>query len=460
MNKQETSSEKIREIFDQQKTFFGSQQTKDLKFRKDMLRKLKNSIQKHEAEIIEALHKDLHKSKEEAFLTEIGIIYSELDHHLSKLNSWAKPENVSTPMVLLPSTGKIISEPLGNALIVSPWNYPFQLAINPLIGAISAGNCAIVKPSPDSAHTALVIEKVISTCFDAEYVACIHGGKETNGRLFEFSFDVVCFTGSSKVGRIFMEKFARHLSRMILELGGKSPCIVHEDADLQLAARRVIWGKSVNAGQTCIAPDYLLVHHSVKEDLVQKMKIEMNKMFGNDIHASPYFGRMIHDDAFERVSSYLKEGEILLGGKTDAADKFIEPTVLKVDNLNSEVMQTEIFGPVLPLITYNTLEEAFEIIENRPKPLAFYFFGKNQSAKTALRRISSGGACINDTLMHVAHHKLPFGGVGNSGQGSYHGKFSFEAFSHRRAVVSTPVWMDLPFKYPPYKFFEWIKKMF
>ena len=456
----ETSKQRIKELYDLQKSFYQSGKTRDIPFRKEMLKKLKSSIKSYEKEITDALWKDLHKCYEEAFLTEIGIIYSEIDYHIKNLKSWARPEKIMSPLVLLPSSSRIVNEPLGNALIVSPWNYPFQLAIIPLIGAISAGNCAIVKPSPDSVNTAMIIEKIIKECFDDNYVGCIQGGKETNEHLFEIPFDVVFFTGSSKVGSIFMEKFAPHLSKMILELGGKSPCIVDENADIKLAARRIIWGKTINSGQTCIAPDYLLIHTSVKDEFVKRIGSELNEMFGNDIQKSENYGRMITADAFERVSGYMEEGEILLGGKTDASEKFIEPTLLEVNDLQSEVMKTEIFGPVLPVIAFKSLTEVYDIIKSRPKPLAFYYFGDSDTSKNVLKNITSGGACVNDTLMHVANHKIPFGGVGNSGQGSYHGKFSFDAFTHKRSVVKTPTWIDLPLKYAPFRHFPLIKKLF
>ena len=456
----ETSKEAISHIFEQQKAFYKTQQTKQISFRIEKLKNLKSAIQKYEKEIAASLWQDLHKCYEEAFLTEIGIVYSEIDHHIKHLKRWAQPKRVISPIVLQPSQSKVISEPLGIALIVSPWNYPFQLLINPLIGAISAGNCAMVKPSPDAAKTAATIDKIISETFENEYITCIHGGRETNENLFQFPFDVVCFTGSSTVGKIFMKKFAPHLSKMILELGGKSPTIVDEGANLKISARRIIWGKTINAGQTCIAPDYVLVHEHIKNEFLMHLQAELKGMYGDDIQANKRYGRIITANAFARVSSYLNQGKIVFGGKTDEATKFIEPTVLEVNNLESDVMKTEIFGPILPIITYSEIEQAYEIIENRPKPLAFYYFGKSHKAHAVLQRITSGGACINDTLMHVANHKIPFGGVGNSGQGNYHGKFSFVAFSHQRSVLSTPSWIDLPLKYAPYKYFDWIKKLF
>lgn len=455
----ETSKDRINFLFDAQKNYFQAQETKSIAFRKSQLKKLKSAILKFEKKIADALWQDLHKSYEEAYLTEIGIVLSELDNHLKNLNSWSKNQSVSSPMFLFPSSSKLISEPLGQALIVSPWNYPFQLIINPLIGAISAGNCAIIKPSPDTPQVAKVLEEMISETFDVNYIAIIHGGRETNEALFEFPFDIVFFTGSSKVGSIFMENFAKHLTKVVLELGGKSPCIVDESANIEVAARRIIWGKTVNSGQTCIAPDHVWVHKSQRKKLVEQIKIELKKMLGDDIQKCDYYGRMITPQAFERVNSYMKDGEIVLGGKSSADEKFIEPTLLLNPSLESPVMQDEIFGPVLPVLEFEQMDEVYEFLKTHPKPLAFYYFGKSSQAKEVLARTTSGGVCINDTLMHIVNHNLPFGGVGNSGQGNYHGKYSFDAFSHQRAVVSTPTWIDLPLKYAPYKYFSWIKKI-
>lgn len=455
----ETHRDKISEIFEKQKAFFQTQVTKPVAFRKAQLKKLKQTILKNEENIQEALWKDLHKSPQEAYLTEIGIVLSEIDLHLKKLTRWSQTKSVTSPLVLFPSKSKILFEPLGQALIVSPWNYPFQLVINPLVGAISAGNCSIIKPSPDAPHTARVVEQMISEVFDENYIAAILGGKETNENLFEIPFDVVFFTGSSKVGRIFMQAFGKHLSKVVLELGGKSPCIIDRDADIEIAARRVIWGKTVNAGQTCIAPDYVWVHSSQQAAFVENVKKELESMFGIDLQQSELYGRMITPQAFDRVNSYIDASKVILGGKTDRENKFIEPTLVLNPALDEPVMQEEIFGPVLPILTFDKMQEVYNFLQNKPKPLAFYYFGKSKMAKEVLSKTSSGGACINDTLMHIVNHHLPFGGVGNSGLGHYHGKFSFEAFSHQRAVVQTPTWVDLPLKYAPYQFFKWIKKI-
>ena len=457
-NMQETSRKIIQEIFSKQRQFFHSQATKPIAYRKEMLRKLQSAIHQHENEIAEALHQDLNKSFEEAYLTEIGIVYSELKLHIKKIRNWSKAQHVATPLVLFPSKSTLLHEPLGNALIISPWNYPFQLIMNPLIGAISAGNCAIIKPSPDAPSVAKVIEKIISSTFDKEYIACIQGGKETNENLFHFPFDVVFFTGSSHVGSIVMQAFAKHLSKVILELGGKSPCIVDADANVKIAAKRIAWGKTINAGQTCIAPDYIFLHESIKSNFIEKFVDALQDMHGTDIKQSKYYGRIVHLQAFDRLTEYLNDGEIVIGGNTDKSQKFLEPTVLEKVELESSVMQEEIFGPILPIITFDNRQEIYTYLKRQPQPLALYYFGKSE--KEVLQNTTSGGACINDTLVHIVNHKLPFGGVGNSGLGQYHGKYSFDSFSHLRAVVSTPTWIDIPLKYAPYKFFDWIKHLF
>ncbi len=458
MNVASTSKEKIQELFSLQKEFFESQATKSIRFRLDALQALKLSIKKYEDNVLEALWNDLHKSAQEAYYTELAIVYSEIDYQIKNLSKWAQPQYALPTLTTFPATGKMIFEPLGMALIVSPWNYPFHLSLNTLIGAISGGNCSIVKPSPDAAHTANIINKIISETFPPNFIACISGGRDVNEFLFDIPFDVVCFTGSSKVGSIFMEKFAKHLSKMILELGGKSPCIVNCDANINLAAKRIVWGKTINAGQTCIAPDYLWVHEDVKDELLKYMESYAKEFFGENPKESPYYGRMIHDDAQKRVSSYLSLGTPAFGGSTSDEERFIEFTPLLNVDPQSEVMQTEIFGPILPVYSFKDMDEPINIIKNKPKPLAFYYFGSSQSSKKVFTEVTSGGACINDTLMHIANHRMPFGGVGYSGQGNYHGRYSFEAFSHKRSISMTPTWIDVPVKYTPYPLYNFVKK--
>jgi aldehyde dehydrogenase (NAD+) len=453
-----TSKEKIEALVASHRLFFNKHQTKSVDFRIEGLKKLKSAIVKNETRIADALHTDLHKSFEEAYLTEISIVLAEIEYHLKKIKQWVEPQKVSTPMHLLPSSSQIIFEPLGLALIIAPWNYPFQLVINPLVGAISAGCCAIVKPSPYTPSVAKVIEEILSEIFDENYISVVQGDREVNTFLLEQKTDVIFFTGSPALGKVVMTAAAQHLTPVILELGGKSPCIVDADANLDIAAKRIMWGKCINAGQTCIAPDYIFVHETVKEELIEKMKLSVHKIYGEDIQQNKYYPRIVNKNAFTRLSSYLKTANIRFGGESEESEKYIAPTVVDNIDFNSPIMQDEIFGPILPIISFTKIEDAISYINKNEKPLAFYYFGNNKNAKHVLQNTSSGGGCINDTLMHIANHNLPFGGVGNSGQGKYHGKGSFLAFSNQRSIVSTPTWIDVPFKYPPFKYFEFIRK--
>ena len=455
----ETTEEIIVKHITDQRAFFSTQQTKDINYRLAQLNKLKQTIIEYQAKIEDALWKDLHKSPEEAYLTEISLVLREIDNHIKHLIKWAKPKKVTTPIFLLPSTSKIIYEPLGIALIVAPWNYPFQLLMNPLVGAISAGCCSILKPSPDTPNTAKIMEEMIAENFDSKYISVVQGGRETNTILFAQHFDIIFFTGSPKVGKVVMRAAAENLTPVILELGGKSPCIVDADADIDIAARRITWGKLINAGQTCIAPDYLYAHHSIKDELLNKIAANIKSMYGDDIKQSRFYPRIVNDHAMERLTGLLDQGKIYTGGEIDAKEKFIAPTI--IDNVEPDfsIMQEEIFGPILPVMTFENIEEPISYINKNEKPLALYYFGKNKKAEELLAKTTSGGACVNDTLMHIGNDNLPFGGVGNSGMGNYHGQESFLAFSHKRSVVTTPTWIDLPFKYIPFKYFKFLKKI-
>lgn len=455
----DTSEQIIEKLVKNQKDFFSSHQTMDLKFRINMLKQFKASILKYEKKITDALWIDLHKSYKEAYLTEISIVLQEINYHLKKIRCWSRPKPVSTPLQLLPSRSRIYHEPLGVALIVSPWNYPFQLLMNPLVGAISAGCCAVLKPSPYTPHVAQVMEELIRETFDEKYIGIVQGGREVNTILFNTRFDMIFYTGSPSVGKVVMKAASAYLTPVVLELGGKSPCIVDKDANLDIAAKRIAWGKTINAGQTCIAPDYLMAHESVKEALIEKICFHIEKMFGPDIKQSEYFPRIVNDKAFDRLTEYLKQGLIRCGGETDRDERFIAPVILDDVKPDDTVMQDEIFGPILPVMTFRHIDEALSFVNARQKPLAFYYFGNNHQAKNVLLKTTSGGACINDTIMHIVNHKMPFGGVGNSGLGKYHGHYSFLAFSNQRAVVKTPPWIDLPFKYVPFKYFNWIKRI-
>ncbi|TXD47721.1 aldehyde dehydrogenase [Polaribacter sp. IC073] len=454
-----TAEELIIKYIAGHRTFFSTQNTKDIDFRLTQLRTLKKAILQHQEKIENALWEDLHKSPEEAYLTEISIVTGEIDNHIRHLKRWAAPKKVSTPIHLFPSSSKVLYEPLGTALIVAPWNYPFQLLINSLVGAISAGCCSVLKPSPDTPTVAKVMENMISENFESDYISVVQGGRETNTILFAQNFDIIFFTGSPKVGKVVMKAAAENLTPVVLELGGKSPCIVDADANIEIAAKRITWGKLINAGQTCIAPDYLFAHESIKEELLDKIAKNIKLMYGDTVKESRFYPRIVNEKAVERLSGLLNEGKIHTGGEIDLKEKFVAPTIIDNVQPNFLVMQEEIFGPILPVMSFNHINEAISYINKNEKPLAFYYFGKNKKAKDVLAKTTSGGACVNDTLMHISNHHLPFGGVGNSGMGNYHGQESFLVFSNKRAVVTTPTWMDLPLKYVPFKYFKLIKKI-
>jgi aldehyde dehydrogenase (NAD+) len=360
---------------------------------------------------------------------------------------------------MMPSRTYVMSEPLGNALVISPWNYPVQLLLNPLVGAISAGCTALLKPSPYVPNVSATLEALIKECFDEKYVAVVQGNREVNKMLLDERFDIIFFTGSPQLGKEVMQAASRNLTPVILELGGKSPCVVDSSADINIAARRIAWAKTLNAGQTCVAPDYLLIHSSVKQQFVEAFKRELVKLHGEDVKQSRHFVRLVNDRAFKRVSSYLAQGRIVAGGKSDASQRYIEPTLLDDVSPTAPVMQEEIFGPILPMITFDAISEALDFVKKREKPLALYYFGTNSAGREFLHNTSSGGACINDAVMQIANENVPFGGVGTSGMGHYHGRYSFDAFSHKRSVVVTPTWLDLPFRYMPYKMFGLVKKI-
>lgn len=455
----DTAENTILEYVAKQRAFFSTQKTKGLGFRLSQLRKLKESIHNYQERIEEALWQDLRKSPEEAYLTEISIVTSEIDHHIKHLKKWANTKKVRTPIHLKPSSSKVIYEPLGVALIVAPWNYPMHLLLNPLVGSISSGCCSILKPSPDAPHLAKVIEDLIVENFNSNYIHVVQGGRETNTILFSQPFDFIFFTGSPKVGKVLMKAAAENLTPLILELGGKSPCIVDADADIDVAAKRIAWGKLINAGQTCIAPDYLFAHHSIKDELLNKIANNIQLMYGDNIKQSRFYSRIVNDQAVNRLSALLNQGKIHTGGEVDLKERFIAPTIIDDVKPSFLIMQEEIFGPILPVMTFVHIDEPINYINKNEKPLAFYYFGKKKKGQEVLRNTSSGGACINDVLMHIGNHHLPFGGVGNSGMGNYHGHESFLAFSNKRAVVTTPTWIDLPFKYIPFKYFKNLKKL-
>jgi len=454
-----TAENTIVQYIESQREFFYSNKTKDIGFRLEQLRKLKKAIVSNREKIEKALWVDLHKSPEEAYLTEISVVTQEIDNHIKHLRKWAKPKRVSTPLHLLPSSGKIMYEPLGIALIVAPWNYPFQLLINSLVGSISAGCCSVIKPAPDTPTVAKVIDDMISESFDSNYIATVQGRRDVNAILFDQRFDIIFFTGSPMLGKIVMKAASKNLTPVVLELGGKSPCIVDSGANIEVAAKRIAWGKLINAGQTCIAPDYLFVHESVKDELLDKIAATIKQMYGEDIKNSRYYPRIVNERAVNRLEGLLSQGKIHSGGEVDNKEKFIAPTIIDEVHPDHLVMQEEIFGPILPVMTFEHIDETIAYLKKNEKPLAFYYFGKSQKAKDILMKTTSGGACINDTIMHIANHNLPFGGVGNSGMGKYHGIESFLAFSNKRGVVKTPTWIDLPLKYVPFKYFKLVEKI-
>ena len=449
----------MKSIIDAQRDYFASNVTLDRKFRKEQLKKLQQALLKWEKPLCDALWTDLHKSAEEAIMTELSIVSGEIKNHLSHLQCWMKSHRASTPLKMMPSCSRIVSEPLGCSLIMSPWNYPVQLLLNPLVGAISAGCTAILKPSPYVPNVSRVIEEMITTTFNKRYVAVVQGNREVNKALLDERFDIIFFTGSPELGRKVMAAAAKNITPVVLELGGKSPCVVDKDADIEVAARRIAWGKTLNAGQTCIAPDYLLIHRSREKEFVEAFRKALTRLHSTEIKSSRHYVRLVTDKAFARVSGYLKDGKVVLGGSTDAKERYIEPTLLTDVSPDSPVMQEEIFGPVLPMIPFDDRKEAVDFIRKREKPLALYYFGKVKDGKEFIRLTSAGGSCINDTIMHIANENIPFGGVGNSGMGHYHGKLSFEAFSHQRPVVTTTTLLDLPFRYMPYKMFGLVKKL-
>lgn len=455
--------QQIDQIFKAQKAYFATGETLSVKFRKRQLFNLCKALTLWDKRICDALWQDLHKSYEEAYLTETSIVLSEAKEACHMVKRWASREWKRPVMAVMPSMSYVVKEPLGTTLIVSPWNYPVQLLLCPLVGAIAAGCTAVLKPSPYVPHVSQVIAEMIQETFPEKYIAVVQGNRDVNKMLFEKPFDLIFYTGSPAVAHSVMEAAAKHLTPVVLELGGKSPCIIDRTANIDIAAKRIAWGKTLNSGQTCIAPDYILIHREVKDAFVAAFQKHLHELHGDDIQESKHYVRMVSDKAFKRVCSYLEQGTILCGGHVDANDRYIEPTLLDDVALDAPVMTEEIFGPIFPLITLDDeggqsfAEKVIDFVNARPKPLAFYYFGKEKTAWEVIHRTSSGGACINDNIMHIVNTHMPFGGVGNSGMGSYHRRLSFEAFTHRRSVLVSHRWLDVPFRYMPYKLFKFIR---
>lgn len=439
----------IRSIVARQREFFESGATRPLSFRMDALRKLQKALQKNDDLIAQAMKSDLNKSPFESYMTETGMVLDEIRFHLKHLPRWIRTRSVLTPVTQFHAKSFVAPEPFGVALIMSPWNYPVQLCLDPVVGAISGGNCAVIKPSAYAPATSSALAKIISESFPPEYLTVVEGGREQNNALLEEKFDYIFFTGSVEVGKTVMEAAAKHLTPVTLELGGKSPVIVDETANMKLAARRIAFGKVLNAGQTCVAPDYLLIHHSVKDRFLEEYKKALREFFPDgDMTEMPI---IISEKHFQRVSNLLKGEQTYVGGGTEGSRRFIEPTVLTNISPESPVMQEEIFGPVLPVMTYDDLDECIRFVRSRPRPLALYLFTESRAVEERiLSTCSFGGGCVNDTIIHLANSRMGFGGVGHSGMGSYHGKLSFDTFTHYRSIVRKSTWIDLPMRYHPY----------
>jgi len=436
----------------EQDAFFKSKKTQSIKYRKDTLLKLKKVILAKESQILDALYKDLKKPEFEAYSSEIGFVLAELNYFIKNINRLAKPKRVNGFLLNFPSRDYIYSDPFGRVLIMAPWNYPFQLVINPLIAAVAAGNCVVCKPSEITEHTSKIIAEVIAEVFDQQHVCVIEGGIEVNQYLLKQKWDYIFFTGSTPVGKIVMKAAAEQLCPFTLELGGKSPVIVNKDAKLKLAAKRIIWGKLYNAGQTCIAPDYIYVHETVKAQFIDYLIAELKLSLGENAQLSTDFARIINLKHYRRINALVENAKIVHGGKTNEEELFIEPTILDNIDWDSKIMNEEIFGPLLPILSFSDLASTIDLINSREKPLAAYYFGeKKQDKQYFLNNLYFGGGCINDTLIHITNKNLPFGGVGPSGIGNYHGAASFDCFSHQKGIVKRGTWMDVPVRYAPFK---------
>lgn len=440
----------IKEITARQRQFFATGKTKDISFRLQQLKLLKQAILEQETNILKALKADLHKPEFEGYFE--MVVVKEINYAIKNLNSWAKPKKVKVPLEQFPGVAKIYSEPKGVVLIIAPWNYPFSLSIAPLVGGIAAGNCAILKPSEIASHTSAILAEIVKKIFDPSYIAVMEGGKEVTQELLAEKFDHIFFTGGTKIGKIVMEAAAKNLTPVTLELGGKSPCIVEDDINIKETAKRIAWGKFINAGQTCIAPDYLLVNQQIKTELINSIIEAIKDFYGDDPYDSQDYARIINSTQWERLTKLLEGVEIITGGGKDQSDRYIAPTLVDKVSPEDPLMQEEIFGPILPVLEYSDLKEAIALINNRPKPLALYFFSQDKNKQEQiLRDTSSGGVCLNDTVMQVSMIELPFGGVGDSGLGAYHGKASFDTFSHQKSVLRKNFFFELNWRYAPYQ---------
>lgn len=444
-----------------QRQFFREGKPKELSYRLEQLAKLKQVLKRYEGEIIDAIHRDFQKPAFESYATEIGFLYLEIDHIRQNLKKWVRPRRVWGSILNFPSRNFIHSQPYGVSLVIGAWNYPLQLSLSPVLGSMAAGNCTIIKPSEISRNTSRVLSEIINENFDTGYLKVIEGGAETAQALLGQPLDYIFFTGSAKVGKIIMEAAAKQLTPVTLELGGKSPAIIDETADVEIAARRTAWGKFLNAGQTCVAPDYVYVHHDIRNTFLEQLKKEINRFFGSDPQKSSDFARIINRDHFERLCRLLENGTPVKGGRTDPDELYIEPTVIRDIGWDDPVMQEEIFGPILPILEFNDINFVIEQIRQRSAPLALYLFSNDRKVhKQIIEEVEFGGGCINDTVAHLGNPNLPFGGLGQSGMGNYHGKSGFDTFSHRKSIMKKTTWFENPFRYPPYKDkLKWLKKI-
>lgn len=440
-----------QQLIQKQKKYFRTGETREVSYRIKQLKALKKAIKKYENEIYNALQLDFKKSTFETYATEMATVYEEINFILKDIKLWAAPEKVDTPITIHPGSSYIYNVPYGVTLIIGAWNYPFQLTLVPLVGAIAAGNCSILKPSELAPETSKIIATIIGEIYEKDYIAVVEGGVQETQELLAEQFDYIFFTGSVNVGKIVAAAAIKHLTPYTLELGGKSPCIVHKDASIDKAAKRIVWGKFLNGGQTCVAPDYIMVHEDIKDDLVFKMKKYIANFYGANPQESPDYPRIINERHFDRLSQYIDNGTLVIGGQTDKDDLYIAPTLLDDISWEDDIMQDEIFGPILPILTYNDLDVMIDEVLRLPKPLSCYIFTeKNATSEKLINDIDFGGGCVNDAVAHFVNLNLPFGGVGNSGSGAYHGKFSFDTFSHQKGIHKKTTWLDIPLRYPPY----------
>ena len=452
----------ISQIILNQRAYFAKGDTHDMAFRREMLKRLRAAILARENDVNAALHADLNKSPSESYMCEVGMTLAELSYMLGHMNRWAKPHYVASPLAQFHARSFTIKNPYGVVLIMSPWNYPFMLTMEPLIGALAAGNCCVVKPSAYAPATSKVIAQIIRDCYPPEYVAVVEGGRKENQALLDQRFDYIFFTGGVTVGKEVMRRASEHLTPVSLELGGKSPCIVDATAKLDLAAKRLAFGKLLNCGQTCVAPDYLLIDRRVKDEFIGHLKKHITAMIGEDALKNDKYVRMVNRKHFDRVCGLIDESKVVFGGKADPDTLTIQPTIMERVTADDPIMQEEIFGPVLPVIVYDDISEAIEFINSREHPLALYLFSEDKATQQRfLKTVPFGGGCINDTIIHLATSRMGFGGVGHSGMGSYHGKKSFDTFSHEKSIVNKSTWMDLPVRYMPYnKFKDFLLRIF